>query len=257
MSLDDAFREVNFVTGQYNNCKLVPAHPSNYRGGRRAPIDRIIIHVTQGDSAIGAVNWFARDRRPGPPSSAHYTIEKDGVITQSVLEQDTAYGAPNFNARGIHIEHTGWVNKTVFSHNMIEASADLVRHLCEKYDIPKDRVHILGHSELPGNDHTDPGDRWPWKLYMQLVQGGKPSPAIWQHKDGIQVAGTVSFGFKWPEGTNHCSIVADGRWLLWNGNPDKVIKLLLTSKGPRKLTATAYGNDNKELARDELEVVVA
>lgn len=246
------------MPGEFNNCKYVPAHPTNFRRGRVAKIDRIIIHVTQGDTAAGAVSWFAGDHRPhgAGPSSAHYTVDKDGVIIQSVLEGDTAYGAPNYNARGIHIEHVGWVNKTTFSPEMIAASAKLVAHLCNKYGIAKDRVHILGHSELHGNDHTDPGDKWPWKLYMQLVQGGQPSAPIWKHKDGIKVSGATSFGFAWPKDTNHVAIVADGRWLLWNGNPDAVIKLLLTSKGPRKLVATAYGNDNKELARDELEIVV-
>jgi peptidoglycan hydrolase-like protein with peptidoglycan-binding domain len=54
---------------------------------------------------------------------------------------------------------------------MYRSSAALTAHLCDRYGIPKDRSHIIGHSEAPGNDHTDPGANWNWTYYMQLVGG--------------------------------------------------------------------------------------
>ncbi|WP_435879105.1 hypothetical protein [Streptomyces griseoluteus] len=38
-------------------------------------------------------------------------------------------------------------------------------------DVAGDRTHIVGHSEVPGNDHTDPGPYGDWSYYMSLVRG--------------------------------------------------------------------------------------
>jgi hypothetical protein len=46
----------------------------------------------------------------------------------------------------------------------------------DRYGIPKDRAHIVGHVEVPGNDHTDPGPNWDWTRYMQYVNGGGTNP---------------------------------------------------------------------------------
>ncbi|PGH46646.1 N-acetylmuramoyl-L-alanine amidase, partial [Streptomyces sp. Ru87] len=54
---------------------------------------------------------------------------------------------------------------------MYRSSAALTKHLCDTHGIPKDRQHIVGHSEVPGNDHTDPGANWDWDHYMALVNG--------------------------------------------------------------------------------------
>ncbi len=244
------------MAAQFPGAIYQPAHTSNYRKGRVLAVDTILIHVTQSDRAGSAVNWFAKDRRPGPPSSAHYTVDVDGTIYQSVLEQDTAYGAPNFNARGIHIEHAGWVGKTKFPQAQYQASAELVSHLCEKHGIAKDRTGIRGHSELPGNDHTDPGALWNWKAYMALVTGAPVVSTIWQHPDGITVEGTVAYGVKWPQGTVRTLVLADDRFVVWNGEPESKLKILMTKPGQRKLLALAYGSDGKELGRDELYLTV-
>ncbi|CAM5259853.1 hypothetical protein SBADM41S_08152 [Streptomyces badius] len=39
---------------------------------------------------------------------------------------------------------------------MYRSSAALTSHLSAKFNIPKDRAHIVGHVEVPGNDHTVP-----------------------------------------------------------------------------------------------------
>jgi hypothetical protein len=58
---------------------------------------------------------------------------------------------------------------------MYRASAALTRSIADRYGIPKDRTHIVGHSQVPGADHTDPGPQWDWNRYMQLVKGaGNP-----------------------------------------------------------------------------------
>ena len=61
---------------------------------------------------------------------------------------------------------------------MYRSSARLVRHLADKYDVPIDREHILGHVEVPGATHTDPGPGWDWDRYMRYVrEAGGPAYA--------------------------------------------------------------------------------
>jgi hypothetical protein len=89
-----------------------------------------------------------------------------------VREKDIAWHAGNwtYNTQSIGIEHEGWVSDASwYTDAMYRASAALTRNVCLKYGIPMDRSHIIGHSEVPGATHTDPGQYWNWTYYMQLV----------------------------------------------------------------------------------------
>lgn len=57
-----------------------------------------------------------------------------------------------------------------FTDAMYAASARLTAGICARYGIPVDRKHILGHVEVPGTDHTDPGPHWDWDRYLELVR---------------------------------------------------------------------------------------
>ncbi|NLU76178.1 N-acetylmuramoyl-L-alanine amidase [Streptomyces sp. HNM0575] len=144
-----------------------PADPANFNTGREAAISQVVIHVTQGEYA-GTINWF---KNPEAETSAHYVVRSsDGEITQMVRDADTAWHARGGNASGIGIEHEGYVDDpSWFTDAMYRSSAALTKHLCDKHGIPKDRAHIVGHSEVPGNDHTDPGPHWNWDAYMGYV----------------------------------------------------------------------------------------
>ncbi|MFD6492608.1 N-acetylmuramoyl-L-alanine amidase [Streptomyces sp. NPDC060188] len=153
----------------YPSALWVPASTSNYAVGRTASISKVVIHVTQGSYA-GTISWF---QNPTAEVSAHYVVRSsDGQITQMVRDKDTAWHARSGNASGIGIEHEGYIDDpTWFTDAMYRSSAALTAYLCDRYGIPKDRAHIVGHSEVPGNDHTDPGPNWNWTYYMQLVGG--------------------------------------------------------------------------------------
>ncbi|WP_350274668.1 N-acetylmuramoyl-L-alanine amidase [Kribbella sp. HUAS MG21] len=151
-----------------------PASTSNYRVGRTAAISTIVVHVTQGSYA-GTISWF---KNPSAKVSAHYVIRSsDGEVTQMVAEKDTAWHVRTENPYTIGIEHEGWVDQpSWFTDAMYRSSAALTRNIADRRGIPKDRAHIKGHSEMPNNDHTDPGPNWNWDYYMQLVNGGDPNP---------------------------------------------------------------------------------
>ncbi|MSQ03814.1 MAG: N-acetylmuramoyl-L-alanine amidase [Myxococcales bacterium] len=161
--------------------KWVPASTSNYTDGSRASVDRVVIHTTQG-SYSGTVSWL---QNPASSVSAHYVVRSsDGEITQMVQEEDTAWHAGHWdtNVRSIGIEHEGYVDDPGkwYTDAMVRASAALTRDICDRYGIPKDRAHVIAHSEVPGCSspggggsacHTDPGAGWDWTYYMSLVTG--------------------------------------------------------------------------------------
>lgn len=149
-----------------------PAHPNNFAEANRPysdPVKLIVVHVTQG-SWSSALNWF---QDPYAGVSAHYTVRsRDGRVGQSVSELNVAYHAGSYRHNGVSvgIEHEGYVDDpSWFTHEMYRSSAALAAYLCDEYGIPVDRDHIVGHNEVPGATHTDPGDWWYWDLYMSYV----------------------------------------------------------------------------------------
>ncbi|MFG2841037.1 peptidoglycan-binding protein [Streptomyces zaomyceticus] len=174
-ALDEgASAAVGPLSTDYPPALWVAANSGNYTVGRSAAISAVVIHVTQGSYA-GSISWF---QNPSSNVSAHYVIRSsDGQVTQTVRDKDTAYHARSGNAYSVGIEHEGYVdNPAWFTDAMYRSSAALTRHLADKYGIPKDRAHIVGHSEVPDNDHTDPGPNWNWTYYMQLVGGSTGVP---------------------------------------------------------------------------------
>jgi N-acetyl-anhydromuramyl-L-alanine amidase AmpD len=143
--------------------RTVPAHPSERR------IDRVVIHVAQ-QMFTPTIGIF---RDPAEQVSAHYVVRSgDGHVAQCVRERDIAWHAGNWdvNTRSIGIEHEGWVDRPeYFTDVMYRRSALLTADICERHGIPKDRAHVIGHHEVPGSDHTDPGVLWDWERYLRLV----------------------------------------------------------------------------------------
>ncbi|MFD8981778.1 N-acetylmuramoyl-L-alanine amidase [Streptomyces sp. NPDC059564] len=154
------------------------ASPANWRLADRPDdyrVDRIVIHVTQGSFA-SSVDAF---KNPFHKASAHYIVGKDGHVEQMVRELDVAFHSGNrsMNERSVGIEHEGFVDRPQdFTDAMYAASARLAADVCRRYGIPADRKHFLGHSEVPGADHTDPGRHWDWDRYLGLVRAELAAP---------------------------------------------------------------------------------
>ncbi|MEV6167284.1 peptidoglycan recognition family protein [Streptomyces sp. NPDC051954] len=173
--LPDARAGAQVQAVDHPSAEWQPATTANYTGhtgtprpaGR--PVDRVIIHVTQ-TAYAATLSIFQNPRKQ---VSAHYLVRSsDGHVAQSVRESDVAWHAGNweYNTRSIGIEHEGWVDRPgCFTDVMYEASAGLTAAICTRHGIPKDRAHIIGHDEVPGTDHTDPGPNWDWARYLRLV----------------------------------------------------------------------------------------
>lgn len=161
----------------FAGARWVAASDANWRRADRPDdfgVDLVIVHVTQGsfDSAVKAF------QDPGHKASTHYIVGQDGRVTQMIRELDVAYHAGNrdYNERSVGIEHEGFVDRPEdFTDEMYEASARLTARICARYGIPADREHIIGHVEVPGTDHTDPGPHWDWDRYLKLVRRARTS----------------------------------------------------------------------------------
>ncbi|AEW95021.1 MULTISPECIES: N-acetylmuramoyl-L-alanine amidase [Streptomycetaceae] len=149
-----------------------PASTANYTAADRPhshPIDLVVVHVTQ-ETFDNTIRVF---QDPAHAATAHYVVRSaDGRVAQCVRERDIAWHAGNwaYNTRSVGIEHEGWVDRPeFFTDAMYRASAALTAGVCARYGIPRDRDHIIGHSQVPGTDHTDPGPGWDWARYLRLV----------------------------------------------------------------------------------------
>ncbi|MFF5280831.1 N-acetylmuramoyl-L-alanine amidase [Streptomyces sp. NPDC013171] len=175
------------------NCNVKLSLPSstgkkNYtvadRPNQGVDIRQIVIHDTEGgyDGSLAALT------DPNVPGSAHYLIRaSDGLVTQMLETKNLAWHAGNWthNMHAIGVEHEGYAIKegSWYTPSQYSSSAALVKFLANKYGVPIDREHIIGHDEVAlqtdsgvANLHWDAGPYWDWNYYMSLLgapQGDK------------------------------------------------------------------------------------
>lgn len=187
-------------SADYGPARWVAASTSNYNSPRSGSVQYVVIHTMQG-SYSGSISWF---QNSAAQASAHYMVRSsDGEVTQMVRESANAWHAGNsyINNRSIGIEHEGFVADPArwYTTAMYVSSARLTRAICDKYGIPIDRAHIIGHYQVPrsgtgapcgvtattcggAGGHTDPGNggtQWDWDRFMNLVRtNGVEGPAV-------------------------------------------------------------------------------
>jgi N-acetyl-anhydromuramyl-L-alanine amidase AmpD len=192
--------QVSQASADYGPALWVPASTSNYSGSRSGRVQFVVIHTMQGSYA-GSISWF---QNPMAMASAHYNIRSsDGQITQMVRESANAWHAGNsyYNNNSVGIEHEGYVMdpRRWYTDAMYISSARLTRMLCDRYSIPIDRAHIIGHYQIPTSGsgapcptssttcggagrHHDPGSAgagWDWDRFLALVRSnGMTTPPV-------------------------------------------------------------------------------
>ncbi|MFE0633296.1 N-acetylmuramoyl-L-alanine amidase [Streptomyces sp. NPDC058864] len=163
------------------DCTFVPAASSNGQVSNRPAngirIDTIVIHDIEG-SYESAIATF---QTPGSSAASHYVMRSsDGAVTQMMPTKDIAFHAGNYstNMHSIGIEHEGFAAHGAdwYTEAQYEATAELVKYLAERFDIPLDRQHIVGHDNVVGPSsssvsgmHWDPGKSWNWEHFMDLL----------------------------------------------------------------------------------------
>lgn len=147
-----------------HNMKQVPS-PNFSKGRSGYKPEMIVIHIMEG-SLSGTDGWF---QNPASKVSAHYGVGLNADVHQYVQESDVAWHAGrvdkptaklkaglNPNLYTIGIEHEGKAT-SIWSEEMKQASASLIKDICTRNNIPLDRQHIVGHREIYSKK-TCPGD---------------------------------------------------------------------------------------------------
>jgi N-acetyl-anhydromuramyl-L-alanine amidase AmpD len=173
---------------QQNN----PNDPSDYGNYDLAtrPADGLAIRfVVIHDTEVGYDDTIALFQNPFAYVSSHYVLRSaDGQVTQMVPTEDVAWHAGNWwiNSHSVGIENEGFALQGAqwFTPQLYRSMARLTRYLSDRYGVPLDREHLIGHDQVPGTFgivnqrkmHWDPGPFFDWSRFMALV-GAAITPA--------------------------------------------------------------------------------
>ena len=170
----------------------------NYMSRNGWTPDIIVFHVCEG-TYNGSISWLT-NKDSGV--SSHYVTSKNGEITQLVdLDKaawcngtSTVEGAKydyrratnslvrqrktNANYYTISIENEGYSYKDNYgklTEKQYQAVLNLCKTLIEKYNIPIDRNHLIGHNEIvPKEKPNCPGPKFEWdRLIKDLKEYNK------------------------------------------------------------------------------------
>jgi N-acetylmuramoyl-L-alanine amidase len=132
------------------------------------------------DTEVAYAPTIAEFQNPLAYVSAHYlTRSSDGHVTQLVPTSDVAWHAGNWyvNSHSVGIENEGFAtDPSYFTSALYSSLATLTRYVATKYGVPLDRMHLIGHDQVPGPTavyqagmHWDPGPYFDWARFMSLV----------------------------------------------------------------------------------------
>jgi N-acetyl-anhydromuramyl-L-alanine amidase AmpD len=153
------------------------------RNGRQ-PI-AVVLHIAEG-SLLGCDAWFNSPNNAG--SSTQYCIGKRGEIHQYVEETDAAWGNGqvrkpswrllipdvNPNLYTISIEHEGFTGQP-WTEEMYQADVWLIKQICQRWRIPIDRDHIIGHYQIDSVTRARcPGTGLPWDRLLGDLAAPEP-----------------------------------------------------------------------------------
>jgi peptidoglycan/xylan/chitin deacetylase (PgdA/CDA1 family) len=146
--------------------RLTTPHFIARREGNR--VRAIVVHTNVG-TFTSTASWFTH---PESGVSAHYLVGLDGRVAQFVDEADAARHAgrvrdptvglfggvnPNLVTVGVEFEDGGDPEGVARPDAQYRSGARLIREIAERWGIPLDREHVIGHREIfsakscPGN----------------------------------------------------------------------------------------------------------
>ena len=162
-------------------CPFAVKHllPNHYGPGSGLVVRNTIVdHATEGTTAAGAIATFENSVPPNRVS-AHFVIDRDGIITQLVSIHNTAFHASQCNHYSVGIEHVALslngaraLNKQYAARIaagkqtpwdympatdvQYASSARLHKWICDTLGLLVDRNHIRTHNEAsPRDGHVE------------------------------------------------------------------------------------------------------
>jgi N-acetyl-anhydromuramyl-L-alanine amidase AmpD len=196
----------NFVPAAYQQNSADPGDYGDYDLANRPDDGLAVRFVVVHDTEESYADTLATFENPLSYVSAHYvTRSSDGLVTQMVPTKDVAWHAGNWwiNTHSVGIENEGFaLDPSYFTNRLYHSLAKLTRYTAERYGIPLDREHIIGHDQVPGPTaafqagmHWDPGTYFDWAHFMALV-GAPITPS---GSDGTGRIVTIDPNFKTNE----------------------------------------------------------
>lgn len=151
----------------------------------------IVNHITAGRYP-GCLNAMLN---PAHKASSHYLVTKDGQIFQLVRDEDSAWAngkvnkptwllykvGINPNNYTLSIEHEALSGEGL-TEQQYQATLWLHKQLIDRWGIPVDEEHIIGHNRIDSVDRpNDPGPNFPWaRLFNDLKGGSSVSVPAWK-----------------------------------------------------------------------------
>src|SRR4051812_17013575 len=145
----------NFAPAAYAQNSADPGDYGNYDLANRPADGLAVRYIVIHDTEVEYDPTVRLFQNPLAYVSSHYvTRASDGEVTQMVPTIDVAWHAGNWwvNSHAVGIENEGFAldGNTWFTEQQYHALARLTRYLAQKYSIPLDREHIIGHDQVPG-----------------------------------------------------------------------------------------------------------
>ena len=149
-----------FADTDHPSAHWTPATTANYTASSRPsayPVHHVVIHVTQ-------ETFDRHDRHLPEPGQAGVRALCGALCGRPCRAVRT--GAQHRLARGqLGLQHPQHRHRArglgrparVLHARAVRTVRGAHRLGLRPYGIPKDRAHIIGHNEVPGTDHTDPG----------------------------------------------------------------------------------------------------
>ena len=174
-----------------------PIPGKRWRTGRTGPVRLIVIHTTEGHEDLASLErFFAQPGTIGdPPYGSGYHAACDHRRAVSFLgAEHSAYGAGGVNGYGQHYSFCGKAATIDWPKLLTSAGGtamiDAIRADAEALGIPLRKLTpkemqagqwgIVGHADVSAvhsasGGHTDPGGRFPWPMFLDLLnQEGSP-----------------------------------------------------------------------------------
>ena len=148
------------------------------RGGKT--VKYIVLHHTAGSDFQSAYDTLKKNG-----FSAHYIIDKDGIIYYLVDESRMAATTAMFNSEsiGIEIVNEGTPNHD-YTKQQYTSLNTLIKSIVSRWKIPFDNEHIVGHFQVPSScmgGKFDPSPNFIWnKICMNLGNCLVNHPTSWQ-----------------------------------------------------------------------------
>ena len=177
------------VPAAYEQNSSSPFDYGNYDIATRPSDGLDIRFVVIHDTEVGYDDTVALFQNPLAYVSAHYvTRSSDGQVTEMVSPNNVAWQAGNWwvNTHSVGIENEGFALRGYqwYTPQLYRSLARLTKYVADRYGVPLDREHLIGHDQVPGtfgivnqrNMHWDPGPYFDWAHFMSLV-GASITPA--------------------------------------------------------------------------------